>query len=239
MFIIKQKIMRQKLHYILAICIGILPINIIMIWYRLTHNEGFTTYDMLLYPLVFGGGSVLLILALNKYLLKEKVKDFNSGEGKWFWDILTGLLLTAIYFLLMYIERATIAGLLPQGKPPSQEVINLMTDLANNPVLLIIWLGPVVWIGVALFEEISRVFFYNCLWRISGDIYWKVFTILFVAIFWGFTHLYQGTFGIISVSIQGIVMGLYYYKFRRIWPLIISHALYDSIQIIMFVIQVS
>jgi len=50
-------------------------------------------------------------------------------------------------------------------------------------------------------------------------------------------HLYQGAFGIVSISIQGLVIGFFYYKFRRIWPLIISHALYDSLQIIMFVLS--
>jgi len=231
--------MRQKLKNILAICIGILPFNILMIWYRLTHTADFSTNDMLLYPLIFGGGNILLILALNKFLLKQKISNFNPGKGKWYWDVIIGLALTAIYFMLMFIEQATITRLLPQGRPPTQEVIDLMIGLANNPILLAIWLGPVVWLGVAIFEEVQRVFFMNCLWRLSRNKYWELFTILFVAVVWGFVHLYQGPFGIISVSIQGLIMGFYYYRFRRIWPLIISHALYDSIQIIMFVIQVS
>jgi len=231
--------MKQKLNNVLAICIGILPFNIIMIWYRLTHPEGFTTSDMLVYPLLFGGAIILLILVLNKYLLKKENSDFNPGKGKWYWDIIIGLGLTAIYFILMFLEQATITRVLPQGRPPSQEVINLMISLANNPLLLAIWLGPVVWIGVAIFEEVQRIFFMNCLWRLSKNKYWELFTIFLVAVVWGLMHLYQGPFGIISISIQGLIMGFYYYKFRRIWPLIISHALYDSIQIVMFVVQVS
>jgi membrane protease YdiL (CAAX protease family) len=231
--------MNHKLKNILAICIGVLPINIIMIWYRLTHSEGFSTVEMLLYPLLFGGGNILLILALNKYLLKEKIKDFNPGKREWTWDISIGILLTAIYFLLLFIERATLAKILPQGKPPSQEVINGMIEMAKKPILLAIWLGPVVWIGVSIFEELQRVFLLNCFWRLSNNRYWESLSILLSAFLWGFTHLYQGPFGIISISFQGIIMGLFYYKFRRIWPLIISHALYDSIQVIMFVIQVS
>ncbi len=231
--------MKQNLKNILAICIGILPLNIAMIFYRLTSSEEFTISDMLIYPLLIGGGSILLILALNKYLLKQRLIDFNIGKGKWQSDILIGLGLAIFYFLLVFAERATILRILPQGNPPSGEVIDLMISLANNPLLLAIWLGPVVWIGVAIFEEVQRVFFMNCLWKLSENKYWQIFVIFFVAAIWGVLHLYQGSFGIISVSIQGLVMGAYYYKFRRIWPLIISHALYDSIQIIMFVIQVS
>lgn len=230
--------MNQTLKNLLAIAVGILPINVIMIWYRLTQTDTFTTIDMLVYPLLFGGGNIVLILVLNKFLLKQKIKDFNPGSGKWYWDITAGIILTIIYFGLLIIEQKTITDYLPQAKPASQELINLLVDLANNPVLLAIWLGPVVWIGVALFEELQRIFFLNCLWKLSGNHYWQLFTIFLVSVIWGVTHLYQGTFGIISVSIQGLVMSLYYYRYRRIWPLIVSHALYDSVQIMMMVIQI-
>jgi membrane protease YdiL (CAAX protease family) len=235
----KENILRENLRYIIAVCIGILPLNIAMIWYRLTTSVEFTLSDMLVYPLLIGGGSIFLILALNNYFLKQGIGDFNPGKGKWYFDILIGMGLTVIYFILILIERATIINLLPQSSPPSGEIIDLMTSLAKNPLLLVIWLGPVVWIGVAVFEEVQRVFFMNCLWKLSENRFWQMFVIFFVAIFWGVMHLYQGTFGIISVSIQGLIMGIFYYKYRRIWPLIISHALYDSIQILMFVIQVS
>ncbi|UCF64762.1 MAG: CPBP family intramembrane metalloprotease [bacterium] len=230
--------MTDKIKYIIAICIGILPINIFMIWYRLTHTEGFTTFEMLVYPLLFGGGNILLILALNKYLLNKNLRDFNLGKGKWYQDIMVGLILTTLYFLLMFLERSIFLTLLPPQEPPSQEVIKLMIDLARKPLLLALWLGPVVWIGVALFEEISRTFFFNCLWQLSPQKSWQIMSIFLVSLVVGFTHLYQGPFGIISVSIQGIVIGFYYYKAKRIAPLIISHALYDSIQIITFVVQV-
>jgi len=210
-----------------------------MVWYRLTNTEGFTVLDMLIYPLIFGGGWILIILAVNKYLLKQKINEFNPQKGKWYWDILSGLGLTGVYFILQFIEIATLGNILPQGKQPSQEALNLMIGLANNPIWLAIWLGPVVWIGVAIFEEVQRIFFMNCLWRFSRNRYWKLSAILLVAIVWGFMHFYQGAFGIISVTIQGLVMGFYFYKFRRIWPLIISHAIYDSIQILMFVAQVT
>lgn len=231
--------MTGRLKYLLAICIGVLPTGIVMLWYRLTHTVVFTLTDMLVYPLVIGTGNILLVLALNKFLLQKKWKDFSPGLGTWYMDIAAGLVLTGISFLLMYLERAILMPYLSQGQPPSQEVINMMTGLANNSLLLIIWLGPVVWIGVALYEEVIRVFFLNCLWGMSGNRLWTFFSIFLVSATTGLMHLYQGTFGIVSVTLQGLVLAAYYYKFRRILPLVISHALYDSIQIIMFVIQVS
>jgi membrane protease YdiL (CAAX protease family) len=231
--------MKKKWLNILAICIGVLPVYVLMIWYRLTHTESFTTSDMLLYPLLIGGANILLILALNRYLLRQKFSGFNAGKRRWYWDVLAGMILTVLCFVLLLIGRVTIGRMLPPGKPPSQEVINLMTDLARNPLYLAIWLGPVVWIGVALFEELSRAFFLNCLWRLSGNKSWEVLAVFLVSAVIGLVHVYQGAFGVISVGIQGFLLGFYYYKFRRLWPLVISHALYDSIQVIMFVMQVS
>jgi membrane protease YdiL (CAAX protease family) len=229
---------KSKFKNVLAILIGILPFYIFMIWYRLTHSEGFSTSDMLIFPIVFGGINILLILILNKYLLGNTINEFNKGKGKWYLDIIIGVILTILYFILMYLEQITISHLLPKGKPPSKEVINLMVDLAKNPILLAIWLGPVVWIGVALFEELSRTFFLNCLWRLSDKRYFEILSIIIVSVLMGVVHLYQGIFGIISIGIQGLVIGFFYYKFKRILPLIISHAFYDSTQIIGFVLQV-
>lgn len=230
--------MNDRLRIILAILIGVVPVNLFMIWYRLSHDEAFTLSDMLVYPLVVGGANILLIVSLNKYLLKQSLKEFNTGRGTWYWDILSGLALTAVCFMLMFLERLLVSGILPQGPPPSREVLNLMTGLAQNPLLLAVWLGPVVWIGVALFEEMIRVFFLSCLWKISQARSWAFFSIFLISVYIGFVHFYQGAFGIVSISIQGLVMAGYYYRFRRFWPLVISHALYDSIQIVLFVIQI-
>lgn len=168
------------LKNILAISIAILPINLIMIWYRLTQTENFTTTDMTVYPLLFGGGSIILILLLNKFLLKDSFKTtFNSGKGTWYWDFLVGLGLTAIYFSMFFLERATLMQWLPRNNPPNTEIINVMIDLAHNPLLMIIWFGPVLWIGIALFEELSRTFLLKCLWNTSGNKGWHI-TVIFL-----------------------------------------------------------
>jgi len=58
--------LNKTFRNILAICIAILPINIIMFWYRLTQTENFSTTDMTVYTLIFGGGISILIIALKK-----------------------------------------------------------------------------------------------------------------------------------------------------------------------------
>ena len=230
--------MNKTWRNILAICIAILPINIIMIWYRLTQTENFTTSDMTVYPLIFGGGSIILILLLNKYLIKDTFKEtFNSGKGTWYWDILIGIGLTIIYFAMFFLERATLYQWIPNRNPPNTELIDVMVDLANNPLLMVIWFGPVLWIGIALFEELSRTFLLKTLWNIKDNKEWHIVAIFLASALIGVLHLYQGTAGIISIGLKSLVISFYFYKYRRLLPLIISHGLYDGLQFAFFIIQ--
>lgn len=224
--------MTSKSKYVLAVAISVLPIYLVMIWYRLTHDGTFTTSEMLVYPLIYGGGSIAIILLLNHYLLKGNLKDFNTGDGTWYKDVLVGLALTAVYFALMFVEQRTLGRWLPAGPPPNPEIFDMLRDLVQNPLLFAIWLGPVLWIGVVLFEELSRTFFLNCLWKVNKDVNWQWVVILLSAILIGAVHIYQGLFGFVSIGIQSVIMGAYYYRYRRIWPLILSHGLFDGFQII-------
>jgi membrane protease YdiL (CAAX protease family) len=230
--------MNNPLRNILAISIAILPINGIMIWYRLTQQEAFSTSDMLVYPLLFGGTSIILILILNRYLLKDTFREtFNSGSSTWYWDVLAGMGLTLVYFIMFFLERATIYRWIPNNHPQSNELVDTMIELSNDPLLLFIWFGPVLWIGVALFEELSRTFLLKCLWNIKKNKEWHILAILLASIMFGGVHLYQGVAGILSITLKSIVAGLYFYRYRRLFPLILSHALYDGLQLAFFIIQ--
>lgn len=45
-------------------------------------------------------------------------------------------------------------------------------------------------------------------------------------------HLYQGSYGALSVFVVGLVYGAFFVAFRRVWPLVISHVVYDVILIV-------
>lgn len=230
--------MNNALKNIIAICIAILPINAIMIWYRLTQTENFTTTDMTVYPLLFGGGTIVLILLLNKYLLKASFTEtFNSGKGTWYWDIFIGLALTVLYFAMFFLERATLYQWIPNNNPPNTELIDVMIDLANSPWLMLIWFGPVLWIGIALFEELSRTFLLKTLWNIKDNKEWHIIAIFLASTLIGLVHMYQGTAGIISIGLKSVVMCFYFYKYRRLLPLVVSHGLYDGLQFAFFIMQ--
>ena len=205
-----------------------------MIWYRSHQSTGFASIELILYPLIFGGSSIIILYLLKKYFLKENISDFNSANGKLSTDIIWGLGLTIMYFILFYVERATLSNILSFRS--NQELLNLMLDMRKNPILLVLWFGPVLWIGIALYEELIRVFILTTLWQYSKSQFWIFLVIIISALIIGFAHWSQGSYGIVTIAIKSLVSGYFFYKVRRLLPLIIAHVLYDGIQVALLLI---
>ena len=206
----------------------------LMIWIRNHQSTGFASMELIVYPLIFGGGSIVVLYLLKKYFLKEKLSDFNSKPAKWFQDLGWGVVLTIIYFALFYIERQTLSNVLHFN--PNMELLGLMLDMRESPFLLLLWFGPVLWIGVALYEELIRVFILTSLWKFSKNIIWTAAVILFASLIMGFAHWSQGSYGIVTITLKSIVSCIFFYKKRRLLPLVYAHVLYDGLQVAMLLL---
>jgi membrane protease YdiL (CAAX protease family) len=225
-----MKIIKQ----LIALTIIVLIPFGLMIWFRSHNSSGFASVELIIYPLLFGGLSIGILYLLKRFYLKESLIDFSSGKGKWTTDILWGLALTTIYFILFYVERLTLSNILSFNS--NMELLGLMLDMRKSPILLVIWFGPVLWIGIALYEELIRVFILSSLWKFSNKQVWSIVVIIISALIIGFAHWSQGSYGIVTIGIKSIVSGLYFYKYRRLFPLVIAHVLYDGIQVAMLLI---
>ena len=95
----------NKLKSLIALSIIVLIPFGMMIWFRSHQSSGFASIELILYPLLFGGGSIVVIYLLKRFFLNENIKDFNSGKGNFGIDILWGVALTAIYFILFFAAR--------------------------------------------------------------------------------------------------------------------------------------
>jgi len=225
-----MKIIKQ----LIALTIIVLIPFGIMIWFRSHDSSGFASVELIIYPLLFGGLSIGILYLLKRFHLKESLIDFSSGKGKWTTDILWGLALTTIYFILFYVERLTLSNILSFNS--NKELLGLMLDMRKSPILLVIWFGPVLWIGIALYEELIRVFILSSLWKFSNKQIWSFSVIIISALIIGFAHWSQGSYGIVTIGIKSIVSGLYFYKYRRLFPLVIAHVLYDGVQVAILLI---
>jgi len=219
----------NKLKSIIALSVIVFIPFGLMIWIRNHQSTGFASIELVVYPLLFGGLSIAILLLIKKYFLREKLTDFNLGEGKWATDIIWGLILTIIYFILFYVERMTLSNVLQFNS--NIELLDLMLDMRENPILLLIWFGPVLWIGIALYEELIRVFILTSLWKWSKSFIWGIVVIVISSILIGLVHWSQGSYGMVTIGIKSLVSGYFFFRKKRLMPLVYAHVLYDGIQV--------
>ncbi len=101
-----------------------------------------------------------------------------------------------------------------------------------------LWIGPVVWIGVAAVEELARVFLLSRLWIVWPGTAARWGAVVVSALLFGLAHAYQGPAGVIGTAFLGFIAAWFYLVRGRVWPLIISHALYDSAWIVFGVVMI-
>ncbi len=206
------------------------------IWSHLSQRT-ITLKELFLYPLLLGGGSVVFALLVYRFICGEQIASLNLKPGKWYTDILVGVLLAAVFLGLFMLQQVIQSRYLPStAGPPPKELVTLFGGIVNDPLLLVVWLGPVVWLGVAAFEELTRVFMLNRFWTVWPQPVARWLAMVVSAALFGLVHIYQGPVSMVAIALQGFLYALYYRQFGRVWPMIIGHALYDSVQVIQVVI---
>jgi len=231
----KRPWQRRPITQILAVAFVCLPPYGFAIWGQLTQRT-ITLRELFLYPLLLGGGCVLLTLLMYRFVCGEPIRSLNLKPARWYTDLLAGILLAALFLGLLVLQQAVQSRWFPRsGGPPPEELVTLFTGIANDPVLLAVWLGPVAWLGVATFEELTRVFLLNRLWAVWPGTPGRWMVMLFSAVLFGMAHIYQGPVNAVAIGLQGLLYAIYYQRFGRVWPMIIGHALYDSAQVIQVV----
>jgi len=205
-----------------------------MLWFGRHESTGYASIELIAYPLIFGGGSIVAIYFLKRQFLQESLKDFNSGNGTWYSDILWGLILAVGYFVLFFTFRETLSDLLSFN--PNQELLGLMLDMRQSPLLIAIWFGPVLWLGIGLYEELVRIFLLASFWKVHESTGYVAFTILLTCLIFGLAHYSQGSYGMVTIGAKSIIPAIFFYKKRRLMPLVYAHVLYDGVQVAMFLI---
>ena len=76
-----------------------------------------------------------------------------------------------------------------------------------------------------------RVFLLSTLWSFSARTGWIVGAIILVSAMMGLAHWGQGSYGVVTIGIKSVVIGAWFWRFRRLLPLVIAHALYDGLQV--------
>lgn len=211
-----------------------LPMIAIAYWVYRLQDGGVTLRVMFLGPMVGGSALVFWILFLHLVVCGDGLDGLGVGIKPLRLDILLGAGLSAGLLAFQHAFGA-IAGRLFPPRPPAPGIIELLSAVAHDPWLLALWLGPVVWIGVALFEELSRAFLLRRAWRAWSGTAGAWCGILLVSALTGAMHAYQGPAATLSIGLQSVLLGWFFLRTGRLRALIVAHALFDSAQVVLTV----
>jgi membrane protease YdiL (CAAX protease family) len=216
---------------------AVVPMVAIGVWMYVIRGRAPTLEEMLAGPLLCGGAMIFWILFLHLFACRERLWTLGFRGDRPRFDVLMGVAIGIGLLGFQLVFGATIGRLLPP-RPPVPEILQLIDGLSRNPWLLALWLGPVVWIGVALFEELWRVFVLRRLWNAWPSTAGRWAVIVAVSALVAVGHGYQGAAAVVSIGLMSVFKGWFFMRTDRLWPLVIGHALYDSIQIVMAVVAI-
>jgi membrane protease YdiL (CAAX protease family) len=133
------------------------------------------------------------------------------------------------------VSFALLSSLIQLAFPVPPENLSRFSFMKGNLPNLILNLVA-VWITAGFLEELGwRGYLMNRLVDLQGNttkLAW-VISVVGSAIIFGLGHTYQGLGGVIKVITLGLLFGVAFLTVRRnLWPLIIAHALLDTLSFV-------
>lgn len=224
----------SRRSHLLAIALGPLPVYAILFGLDLLTDQPYTPGDYIFYLTGISIPIIVVLLLLLKTLCRESPGDLNLKPGRWTSDLLAALVLSVVTLAANILANELVAQVLPA--PSNTSILNLFAWLSGSPARLALFLGLLLWIGVAQ-EELTRVFLLSRLWKVWPSTTAKWLSILVAAALFGLSHYYQGPTRIVWTGLYGLIMGLYYLRFGRVAPMIISHYLTNALQVVVFAVR--
>jgi hypothetical protein len=179
---------------------------------------------------------MLILVWLGIKLRGQKWTDFGLTFGrinlKGSLRIFLRSLLVCILGLSGYILGSIIMANI-SGMPESADMSNY-EYFHDNIFLLILTLIGVYIVSSFGEEVVYRAFLINRISELGFDSkYGKMATVLISAVIFGLVHFEWGPTGVVSTGLMGLVMGIFYLKFKKkLWILVLAHAYLDTILLV-------
>jgi len=219
---------------VLAAALGVLPIYLGLIILQLLSGKQLSVQAFTLYLGVISPLAIVIALLLLRFLCREKLRDLNLRSGKLSSDLLAVLILSLVIIAANVISQRFLSELFPNS-PSNTSVRYLFAELAGNSKLFVLFVG-LFFLGAAS-EEVIRVFFLSRLWKVWPSTIGKLLVVVISACLFGLIHLYRGPVIATWTAIFGLITALYYLRFGRIVPLILSHFLTNVLQLVVFALS--
>lgn len=227
----------KPVTHLLAAAGAILPMAALTAWMYVLRDSIPGLGEFFLGPLLVGGGMIFWLLFLHLVPCRDSLRSLGLGiAGRWR-DIVLGALMGLGFLVFKHLTDPLLASVFGP-RPPNPAILQLLVGIVQDPLLLALWLGPVVWIGVAGFEELWRAVVLRRFWAVFTGDAGRWIALLSVSMLIGLAHGYQGPAAVVSIGFKSVLMGWYFMATGRTRTLIVAHAVYDSVQIAMAVLAI-
>jgi membrane protease YdiL (CAAX protease family) len=220
---------------LLAAAIGVLPLYSGSIVYQLRREQPISIDGFIFYLAVISPLAIVIAFLLLRFLCRENYRDLNLKPGKLSSDLLAALILSLVILVANVGSNFVFSELLPNSFS-STSVKYLFIEVASNPGLLALFVGPLIFLGAAS-EELIRVFLLSRLWKAWPSSMGKSIAVIISACLFGLIHIYRGPVHIAWTAILGLIMALYYLRFGRVVPLILAHYVTNAIQVVVVAVR--
>lgn len=215
---------------LLAVVIGVLPLYTSLIIYQLQKGQPPSSQGFIFYLAVISPLTIVIMIILLRFLCKENYRDLNLKPGRLIVDLLATLILTLMILITSVVSQYLLSELFPISDSDTS-IRNLFMEMTSKPVLLVIFVGPLVFLGAAS-EELIRVFLLSRLWKVWPSITGKYIVVIISAVLFGLIHVYRGPIHVVWTTIFGLLMAIYFLRFGRVVPLILAHYFTNALQVI-------
>lgn len=180
---------------------------------------------------------LLIIYFTNKYLLNNNLEVFASSKGSFIIDISLAFLLLIFIFFIMSLGKISYGRWQPVD-PDRENIVKILKEIFSNPTYTIFLLGPFIWITEG-FMAISRAFVLNNLWELKSSKKWIWGSIIISALFFSLVQINNGIPGMINWFLIFLATNTIYYKYRRVYPIILAGILLQTIELVTFWVYVA
>jgi membrane protease YdiL (CAAX protease family) len=170
-------------------------------------------------------GLVLLFL----YAHDESPSEVLNGHRPVLPEILAGVPMTLVALGIGVLVLATVQHFAPSLHTVPENPLQPLLQSKRNAVLLAL----VVIVAGGVREEIQRAFLLHRFERWLGG---GPFGVVVTSVAFGAGHLYQGVDAVIATGLLGAFWGVVYLRRRSMIAPMISHAGFDLLQIVQFVV---
>jgi|LGOV01.1.fsa_nt_gb membrane protease YdiL (CAAX protease family) len=225
--------MHKKIKNIIAVGLVIIPFYLLAFLQKTLLNQSdiYVQKFLSIYMLLSIIGITAIVL-INKYFLKNKWEVFASSKGNTIIDISLAFLILSIHYFINSLGRITYFKWIPTDIDRSA-IINLLSDIFSNNLYGFIMAGPFNWLN-ELFAVLSIAFILNNLWEINNKKYWIWTSIIIASLLFTLLQIDQGIPSMINTFIFIGISNYIYFRYRRIYPLLIAAIIYQTIDLISF-----